>query len=227
MFSNDTSRIVLVKEPSLKKTSRGDSETRLSAAPGRPRNTEATASILRAALELGAEQGFDGLSIEGIAARAGVGKTTIYRRWPSVWAIVVDAVLEEVAEISPVVERATARESFSVSMKLVAKAFRGKNGKLLRPLIGRAQVDDGLRSAIGERWLNERRKLSREIVRLGIESGELRAGLDADVVLDALYGPLYHRLLLPYEGREVRLSDAYVDSLIDTVFSGLERKARP
>jgi AcrR family transcriptional regulator len=50
---------------------------------------------LRAALELGSEQGWDGLTIEGIAARAGVGKTTIYRRWPSVWAIVTDAVMAD------------------------------------------------------------------------------------------------------------------------------------
>ncbi len=111
-------------------------------------------------------------------------------------------------------------------MKLVAKAFRGKTGKLLRALVGRAQFDEGLRSAIGERWLLARRKSSRAIVRRAIESGELRAELDPDVVLDALYGPLYHRLLLPYDGTEVRLSDAYVDSLIDTVFGGIARQTR-
>ena len=206
---------------------KSDPESRLAGTPaGRPRDARATEAILRAALELGAEQGFDGLTIEGIAARAGVGKTTIYRRWPSVWAIVVEAVLADVTQISPVLERATARESFTVSMKLVAKAFRGKNGKLLRPLIGRAQFDDSLRAAISDSWLNERRKLSRELVLRGIESGELRAGLDPDTVLDALYGPLYHRLLLPYDGTEVRLSDAYIDALIDTVFGGIERKAR-
>lgn len=191
---------------------------------GRPRDSKATEAILQAALELGAEQGFDGLTIEGIAARAGVGKTTIYRRWPSVWAIVIDAVMEEVSKVSPVVERSTAREALAASMKLVAKSFRGKTGKLLRPLIGRAQIDDGLRRTIGEQWLGERRKLSREILRRGVESGELRAGLDPDVVLDALYGPLYHRLLLPYDGIEVRLSDGYIDGLIDIVFAGIERK---
>jgi AcrR family transcriptional regulator len=193
---------------------------------GRPRDTRATELILKAALELGSEHGFDGLTIEGIAARAGVGKTTIYRRWSSVWAIVMDAVMAEVTHISPVLERATARESFTLSIKLVAKSFRGKTGKLLRPLIGRAQVDESLRAAIAERWLTERRKLSRQMVQRGIDSGELRADLDPDVVLDALYGPLYHRLLLPYDGTDVRLSDAYVDALIATVFGGLERKSR-
>ncbi len=191
---------------------------------GRPRDARATEAILRAALSLGMEDGFQGLTIDGIAARAGVGKTTIYRRWPDVWSVVVEAVMAEVTQISPVLERATARESFTDSMKLVAKSFRGKTGKLLRPLVGRAQFDESLRSAISERWLLERRKSSRAILRRAIDSGELRADLDPDVVLDALYGPLYHRLLLPYDGTDVRLSDAYVDSLIDTVFCGLERK---
>ena len=106
-------------------------------------------------------------------------------------------------------------------MKLVAKSFRGKLGTLARPLIGRAQIDDDLRLAISDRWLSERRKLSRRLVLRGIETGELRKGLDPDVVLDALYGPLYHRLLLPYEGTDVKLSDAYVDSLVDVVFGGI------
>jgi AcrR family transcriptional regulator len=209
----------------MKNASKAKAEPKLDGADtGRPRDARATEAILRAALSLGVEDGFDGLTIEGIAARAGVGKTTIYRRWPDVWTVVVEAVMAEVSQIAPVLERTTARESFRASMKLVAKAFRGKTGKLLRPLVGRAQFDESLRGAISQRWLLERRRSSRGIVRRAIESGELRADLDPDIVLDALYGPLYHRLLLPYDGTDVRLSDAYVDSLIDTVFGGLERK---
>jgi AcrR family transcriptional regulator len=193
-------------------------------AAGRPRDARATQGILKAALELGMELGFDGLTVEGIAARAGVGKSTIYRRWPDAWSIVADAVFADAGRISPVQQRATARESFRVSMRLVARSFRGHFGEILRPLIGRAQVDKTLRQALARHWLAARREISRKIVRRGIASGELRAGLDADIVLDALYGSLYHRLLLPYEGDAVRLSDAYVDALIDTVFGGLERE---
>src|SRR5882757_3262445 len=138
-------------------------------AAGRPRDARTTQSILKAAIELGIELGFDGLTVEGIAARAGVGKTTIYRRWPDAWAVVVEAVMAQVTEVSPVLERATARESFNVSMKLVAKAFRGKTGKFLRPLVARAQFDDELRRALGERWLGARRTQSRAIVLRGIE----------------------------------------------------------
>jgi AcrR family transcriptional regulator len=193
-------------------------------AAGRPRDARTTQSILKAALELGMEVGFDGLTVEGVAARAGVGKSTIYRRWPDAWSIVADAVFADAARIAPVLERATARESFRVSMRLVARSFRGRLGAILRPLIGRAQLDKTLRQALAEHWLSARREISREIVRRGIASGELRAGLEPDIVLDALYGPLYHRLLLPYDGDTVHLSDAYIDTLIDTVFGGLERE---
>jgi AcrR family transcriptional regulator len=194
------------------------------AAAGRPRDVQTARRILDAALELGLELGFDGLTVEGVAKRAAVGKTTIYRRWPDIWSVVVDAVLDEVTRIAPVQHRTTARESFAVSMRLVARSFRGHHGRILRPLVGRAQIDETLRKTLADRWLVARRKISREIVLRGIASGELREGLDPDIVLDALYGPLYHRLLLPYDGDAVRLSDAYIDALIDTVFGGLEQK---
>jgi AcrR family transcriptional regulator len=202
----------------------GDEQPKAKALGGRPRDAQATGRILAAALALADERGFDTLTVEGLAARTGVGKMTIYRRWPNVWAVAVDAVLAEVNRVSPVVERKTARDSLSASMKLVAKSFRGRHGRLIRPLIGRAQTDAALRAAIDERWLSPRRVLSRAIVRRGIERGELRPDLDPDAVIDALYGPLYHRLLLPYSGTEVRLTDAYIDALIEIIFGGIERR---
>jgi AcrR family transcriptional regulator len=191
---------------------------------GRPRDSNATALILRTALDLGEELGFAGLTVEGIAARAGVAKTTIYRRWPNVWAIIMDAFLAEVTRMAPLQERPTARESFAASMRLLARAYRSRQGKVLRPLLGQAQMDDKLREAVRKRWVEPRREVAREIVRRGVENGELRTGLDADVVLDALYGPFYHRLLVPYENAPI--SDAYIDALVDTVFGGVERKPR-
>src|SRR3981189_2116432 len=182
----------------------------------RPRGADATASILSAALELGEEVGFDALTIEGIADRTGVAKTTIYRRWANVWALVMDAFLNEVTRTAPIREKATARESFAASMKLLARAYRGRQGKIMQPLLGRAQVDERLREAVKTRWVEPRRQIAREIVRRGIANGELRPGLDPDVVLDALYGSIYHRLLVPYN--DAAISDSYIDSVIDTVF---------
>jgi hypothetical protein len=93
----------------------------------------------------------------------------------------------------------TARESFTASMRLLGKASRGRLSKILRPLLGRAQADENLREAVRTRWVEPRRQVAREIVRRAMQTGELRAGLDPDVVLDALYGLFYHRLLVPYK----------------------------
>jgi AcrR family transcriptional regulator len=194
------------------------------ATSGRPRDDRATAAILRAALELADEVGFDKLSIEGIAARAGVAKTTIYRRWASVSAIVMDAFLADVNRIAPLQERPTARESFLASMRLLARAYRSPQARVLRSLIGRAQLEPALLEAVRKRWVEPRRQIARAIVRRGMETGELRGGLDPDVVLDALYGPIYHRLLVPYDNGA--LSDAYIETLVETVFAGLERQPK-
>ena len=190
----------------------------------RPRGADATSSILSAALELGDEVGYDALTIEGIADRSGIAKTTIYRRWPNVWALVMDAFLSEVTRAAPLREKATARESFAASMKVLARAYRGQQGKIMQPLLGRAQIDERLREAVKTRWVEPRRQIAREIVRRGIANGELRPGLDPDVVLDALYGSIYHRILVPYN--DAAVSDSYIDAVIETVFGGLELKSR-
>jgi AcrR family transcriptional regulator len=201
----------------LKNSRAGESPGRVVQQRGAKSRTRA---ILRAALELGEELGFDGLTIEGIAARTGIAKTTIYRRWPNVGAIVMDAFLADVTRLAPIQTRATARESFTASMRLLGKAYRGRLGEILRPLLGRAQADENLREAVRTRWVEPRRQVAREIVRRAMQSGELRADLDPDVVLDALYGPFYHRLLVPYENGVI--SDAFIDALVDTVFRGLK-----
>ena len=202
----------------------GTGDEAATATAGRPRDERATAAILSAALALADEVGFDKLSIEGIAARAEVAKTTIYRRWTSVSAIVMDAFLADVNRIAPLQERPTARESFLTSMRLLASAYRSPEARVLRSLIGQAQLEPALLDAVRTRWVEPRRKIARAIVRRGVQTGELRAGLDADVVLDALYGPIYHRLLVPYDN--AALSDAYIETLVETVFAGLERQPK-
>jgi AcrR family transcriptional regulator len=83
-----------------------------------------------------------------LTARAGVAETTIYRRWPNVSAIVTDAFLAEVTRTAPIQERTTVRESFAASMRMLARAYRGRQGKILQPLLGRAQLDEKLREAV-------------------------------------------------------------------------------
>ncbi len=184
------------------------------------RGAKATASILRATLELGEELGFDVLTIEKISARSGVAKTTIYRRWPNISAMIMDAFLLRVNEDAPIVEKSSLRETFAVAMKLLVLVYQGPHGLTLRTLIGRAQNDITLLHAIETHWVEPRRQLVRNILRRGIQGGELRPDLDPDIVLDALYGAIYHRFLIPYS--DAVLSAEYIDSLISIIFSGVD-----
>ena len=190
----------------------------------RRRGSRATASILRATLELGEELGFDVLTVEKISGRTGIAKTTIYRRWPNVSAMVMDAVLSKMTEHAPIIEKSNLRETFSSAMKLLVQLYNGPDGATLRTLIGRAQNDESLRRAIETHWVEPRRKIAREILRRGMRRGELRPDLDPDVILDALYGAIYHRFLVPYD--KALLTAEFIDALIATVFSGIDGSNR-
>ena len=185
----------------------------------RRRGSKATDSILRATLELGKEFGFEALTVEKISAHTGIAKTTIYRRWPNVSAMIMEAFLSVVTEDAPISDKTSLRETFTVAMKLLVRVYRGPYGPTLKTLIGRAQNDESLRRAIETHWVEPRRAIARDILRRGMQRGELRPGLDPDVVLDALYGAVYHRFLLPYN-RAV-LSMEFVDAVIAVVFSGV------
>ena len=190
----------------------------------RRRGSKATSSILRATLELGEQMGFDLLTVEKISAHTGIAKTTIYRRWPNVSAMIVEAVLSKVTEDAPIVQKSNVRETFSIAMKLLVLLYSGPQGPTFRTLIGRAQNDESLRRAIGTHWVEPRRKVARELLRRGMRGGELKPDIDPDVILDALYGAIYHRFLVPYE--KAALSIEFVDALIAVVFGGISTADR-
>jgi len=188
----------------------------------RRRGEEATSDILAAALALGLEGGFDALTVEGIAERSGVAKTTIYRRWPNVSAIIMDGFLAEVNRAAPIVEKATARATLAESMKRLVNFYLSQQGKMMIMVIARAQTDERLRLELTTRWVEPRRQMAREILVRGIERGELRRGVDPDIMLDILYGPLYRRFFVPHKNSAI--SDDYVVHLLDAAFGGLSKK---
>lgn len=183
------------------------------------RGAETTLAILTAALQLGSEVGYDALTVERLAERTGVAKTTIYRRWPNIATVVMDAFLAEAERAAPIVDLPSARDSLAASLRSLVDLYRGPHGDTLRALIARAQVDDELRQAVITRWVEPRREIARSVVRRGMAANDFRSGLDPDVVLDMIYGPIYHRLLVPYHGADI--SNAYLDSLLEAVWSGI------
>ena len=189
---------------------------------GRPRDHEATALVLKTTFDLLKEEGFAHLTIQKIAQRSGVAKTTIYRRWPSMASIVMDAFLSDMASVSPISAKDTATETVRTSMRLFARALKTRRGQLLRALLSRAQYDPELKEAFWLRWIKPRRDAMTEVLRRGVAAGEFRRGLDLDIVIDGFYGPIYYRLMVPYGD----LSIAYIDLIATNILRGIASKKR-
>jgi AcrR family transcriptional regulator len=162
--------------------------------PGRPRSAEAHAAILRAALELALEGGLQGLSMEAIAARAGVGKATIYRRWKSKEALFADA-LQSIALSPEVPDTGTARGDFAATSARAVGRMPPQAFRMVPRLFAEASDDAELLEALQTALLRPRRAAIGEILRRGVERGELRADLDVELVTEMLIGPAMMRVL--------------------------------
>ena len=108
-------------------------------------------------------------------------------------------------------------ESIRLQMRTMAKAFRGKDGALIRALLAEAQFDPELAKALHDRWTMPRRKMAVEYFRRGIDQGLLRSDVDPDAMIDLLYAPLYYRLQMGTGA----LSDAYIDQIFEHGMQGL------
>jgi AcrR family transcriptional regulator len=185
--------------------------------PGRPRSDEAHQRILEAAYELMNQTGFNDLTIEAIAARAEVGKPTIYRRWSSKAHLVMDAFLAAINPELTFPDSGSVKEDIRLQMQQLVKVLLSPPGQIIAMLIGGGQTDTELIEAFRENWLMPRRKVASEVFDKGVERGELRSDVDVEVAIDALYSPLFYRLLL----RHAPLTENFVDELADVVMKGL------
>ncbi len=184
---------------------------------GRPRSPETRAKILKAAYEMLNEVGFMDLTIEGVAAKAEVGKPTIYRRWKTKAALAMDAFLEAVTPEIVFPDTGKAREDFREQMYKIVRLMNSSRGEVLANVIGCGQADEELIAAFRDNWLTPRREDAKRIFQRGVDRGELREGIDAEVAIDALYSPLFYRLLLKHQP----LTNKLVDELIDLIIKGL------
>jgi len=164
------------------------------------------------------ESGFKALSIDAIAGRAGVGRTTIYRRWPNKAAIIMDAFVARVDPNTLFVPARTYLESIRLQMRTMARAFRGRDGYLIRALLAEAQFDPELAAALRDRWTMPRRKMAIAYFEEGKEKGFLRPDADPNSIIDVLYAPIYYRLQMGTGP----LSDVYIDEIFENAMRGLK-----
>ena len=186
---------------------------------GRPRSPRIQQAILKAAVDLVLESGFRAISMDDIAARAKVGRMTIYRRWCNKAAIVMDAFVARVDPGTLFLPAQSYTESIRLQMRSMAKLFRGKDGALIRALLAEAQFDPRLAVELRERWTMPRRKMAIAYFQQGIKYGFLRPDVDPDAMIDILYAPIYYRLQMGTGP----LSDAFVDGIFDHAMKGLRK----
>jgi len=160
------------------------------------RDQNARLAVLHAADDLLVERGFGGVTVEGIAARAGVAKQTIYRWWPSKVDILLDTLIEDADRALAIPDAGSAVESARRYLRSLAR-FVSKDpaGKVLLALIGQAQHDQAMAVTFHQRYLDPQRQRERAMLQRGLDSGELASGLDVDAALDALLGPILYRAL--------------------------------
>lgn len=110
-------------------------------------------------------------------------------------------------------------DSLRQHTRAVAKAYRGKDGTLIRTLLAEAQFDPELATEIRERWVMPRRRITIPYLEQGIRDGFLRSDADPSAMIDLLYGPIYFRLQMGTGP----LSDAYIDEIFDHAMKGLKK----
>jgi AcrR family transcriptional regulator len=182
----------------------------------RTRDEAAKRRVLDSARDLVCEFGPRAVSVDDIAAAAGVGKQTIYRWWPSKSAVIMDALIE-LTDPDPAEQPESTYEAIRVQMRRVARMFASRNGELIRELVADAQGDPDLAEDFRKRFFAHRRARGAATLTRGVETGELRSDLDIDDALDLLYAPLWLRLLVGHR----RTSTAAADRLLTLAWPGL------
>jgi AcrR family transcriptional regulator len=163
---------------------------------GRPRSEESKAAILATTWELLKTTSLRDLSIEAIARQSGVGKTTIYRWWPSKVAVVMDAFVENVLTVTSFPENLSATEAIAQQMTSLVQAFSGEYGRIVAQIIAEGQADPEALASYRDRFIYPRRAAAKIIIQQGIENGEFDPNLDPELAIDILYGAIYFRLLV-------------------------------
>jgi AcrR family transcriptional regulator len=187
--------------------------------PGRPRSARVDEAIIEAVLDLLAEeQSVEALSIEAVAARAGVGKATIYRRWAGKEALLVDAVRTLKGPL-PTLAGESVRDDLVTLLGWTGKKRLDERFarimSCLSPEVHRSQEQ----YRIWQGLIEPRRELAREVLRRGIRTGELRADLDIEVAVTVLASPVLAQRMLRWHP-DLDL-DTLPERVVDMVLAGL------
>jgi AcrR family transcriptional regulator len=184
---------------------------------GRQRSEESEEAILAAITVLLRDKPLRDISIEEIARKAGVGKATIYKWWPSKAYIAFDAFSKKLKKMVPIRDTGCAERDFKQQLQSLFAFFDTPAGLVLRHFLAEGQVDEEFAFLFRDRFIKPRREAIGVIFDRAVERGQIRRGLDREIVLDLIYGPGFYRLLIRHEplGRNT------VDEMVSALFHGL------
>jgi len=178
------------------------------------RSARVKAAVLAGVLDELIESGYAGLTVDRVAARAGVHKATVYRRWPTKEDLVADALLAQTGQTVPMPDTGSVRDDLRLLAHAVIANITSPQGEgLLRTLVSDAARVPAIGAAARTFWA-ERFAMAGELVRRGIDRGELPADTDPDFLIEALIAPLYLRLLVTTQPLTTRYADRVVDSVL-------------
>ncbi len=188
---------------------------------GRPRSERAEQAIIDATLALLAEgETISGLPVEAVAARAGVGKATIYRRWANKGALIVDA-LAAIKEPLPELPGASVRDALVFYVDRIRRRTSSREGRIMACMVGELRRHPELYAAYRDRVIEPRRERVRDVLRRGVASGELRPDLDVELALNVLMGPM---LFLTMTQHDTELPEDLPAQMVDAVLDGLRAR---
>jgi AcrR family transcriptional regulator len=188
---------------------------------GRPRSAAAAShdAILGAVYDLLHGKSVRDLTIEEVARRAGVGKPTIYKWWPSKAALVMAMLDERITEDLPAPSARKAEEVIRSLVRQLIRRFNGFAGKVAAEILAEGQSEPSVLQEYRDRYLSKRRACATEVVERAQASGEFRKDIDPQVLIDMIFGPIYYRRLVRHQKLDQRFGNELVDRIISYVKS--------
>jgi AcrR family transcriptional regulator len=179
------------------------------------------AAILDAVYELLQERSVRDLTMEAVANRAGVGKPTLYKWWPTKAALVLAMFRERIAIALPQPSGGTAEEAIRDVVRAVIGPLNGQLGKVLSELIAEGQSEPAILRELFDEHIRGHQEADFACIDRGKKSGELRDDADPQLIIDAVFGAIFYRLLL----RTSPLTEEFGDKLVRQVFHGVRASA--
>ncbi|HEX9451600.1 MAG TPA: TetR/AcrR family transcriptional regulator [Burkholderiales bacterium] len=187
---------------------------------GRPRSSECHGAILDSVLQLMQKDGYNAVTIEGVARHAGVGKQTIYRWWGSRAELILEAFANHAADLVPTPDRGSLREDLEAFISAGFKRLSRDYGAIMRGLMADAVLDPDFNKILREAFILRRRAATMEILKRGVERGEIAKNTDLELMTDMLFGPVWFRLLVQH----AKLDTAFARQLVGAVIGAFAPK---